>query len=99
MPSGAVRVVIVNPSPSAAADITVQVRGHGGPASVQRLTGPSLGATSGVSLAGAGVKVDGTWTPLTDTPLAGSADGVHVHVPAATAALLTIAVGHSRPHL
>ena len=98
MPAGAVRIVIVNPSPSAAADITVRVPGHGGRASLQWLTGPKLGATTGVSLAGAQVKVDGTWTPHTDTALAGRADGVQVHVPAATAALLTIAAGSSPPY-
>jgi hypothetical protein len=98
MADGAVRVVIVNPSPSAAANITVRGLSHGGRASLQWLTGPSLGATTGVSLGGAQVGVDGTWTPLTDTPLAGSADGVHVHLPAATAALLTIAVGPSPPY-
>jgi hypothetical protein len=98
MPAGSVRIVIVNPSPSAATDFTVRAPGHGGPVSLQWLTGPSLGATSGVTLGGAQAKVDGTWTPLTDAALAGSADGVHVHVPAATAALLTIAAGAPPPH-
>jgi hypothetical protein len=98
MPGGAVRVVIVDPSPSAAADITVHVPGRGGRASLERLTGPSLGATSGVSLGGAPVKRDGTWTPRTDPTLSGSADGVHVRVPPASAALITIPVASSPPH-
>ena len=95
MPAGAVRVVIVNPSPSAAADFTVRVPVQHGRASAQWLTGPSLGATSGVSLGSAQVGVDGTWTPLAPTALSDSAAGVHVHVPPATAALLTIAPGPS----
>ena len=73
MPAGAVRVIIVNPSPSAAADFTVRVPGQDGRASLQWLTGATLGATTGVSLGGAQVNVDGTWTPLTTRP-AESAD-------------------------
>jgi hypothetical protein len=51
-----------------------------------------------VSLGGAPVKGDGTWTPRTDPALADRADGVHVRVPPATAALLTIPVGSSPPY-
>jgi hypothetical protein len=98
MPTGAVRVVMVNPLPSAAAAITVRAPGRGDRASLQLLTGPSLGATSGVRLGGAAVKGDGTWTPSADTTLAASADGVRVHVPAASAALLTIPAGSSPPY-
>jgi hypothetical protein len=97
MPDGAVRLVIVNPSPDAAADITARGLGHDGRVSVQWLAGPSLGATTGVTLGGAQVGEDGTWTPGAATLLAGRADGVHIHVPAATAALVTVEVGSSRP--
>jgi hypothetical protein len=98
MPAGGVRVVIVNPSPSAAADITVRAPARGGRGSLQRLTGPSLGAISGVSLGGAVVQGDGTWTPRADTDLAGGVNGIHVHVSPATAALLTIPAGSPPPH-
>ncbi len=93
MPDGAVRIVIVNPSPGPAADITVRTPGLDGRASVQWLTGPSLWATSGVKLGGAEVGTDGGWRPRGDKFVAGSAGGVHVHVPAATAALVTIPAG------
>jgi hypothetical protein len=92
-----VRVVIVNPSPGAAADFTVRAPGHSGRASEQWLTGPSLEATSGVRLGGAEVGANGTWRPLADKVLGGSADGLLVQVPAATAALVTIPVGSSHP--
>ncbi len=95
MPDGAVRVVIINPSPGATADIIVRTPGRDGRGSVQWLTGPSLGATSGVNLGGAEVGADGTWTPRPDNVLARSADGVHVQVPAATAALVTVPIGSS----
>jgi hypothetical protein len=95
MPSGAVRVVIVNPSPGSTAQITIQARGYAGPASVQRLTGPSLMATSGVTLGGAGVGGDGNWRPLPDAPLISQAGSVRVDIPAATAALVTMPAASS----
>jgi hypothetical protein len=92
MPDGSVRVVIVNPSSSAVADITVRAPGYGGQASVQWLTGPSLAATSGIRLGGAEVGADGAWRPRPDTPLPGvGAD--RVDLPPATAALVTLTVG------
>ena len=94
MPSGGVRVVIVNPSPRSTAEITIQAPGYAGPASVQRLTGPSLVATSGVTLGGAGVGGDGRWRPLPDAPLTSQAGSVRVDIPAATAALVTMAPPH-----
>lgn len=97
MPNGAVRVVIVNPSPSAGADLTVRTLGQYGRAQVRWLTGPSLRATSGVTLGGAQVGANGTWAPLPDRVLPGNADGVHVQVPAATAALITIPLEESLP--
>ncbi|MDQ2728802.1 MAG: glycosyl hydrolase family 79 C-terminal domain-containing protein [Actinomycetota bacterium] len=97
MPDGAVRVVIVNPSPSTATDISLDVPGHGGPASVQWLTGPSLGATAAVRLGGAEVGADGAWRPFADAPLDSGGTGVRVTVPAATAALVTLPASPSGP--
>jgi hypothetical protein len=90
MPDGSVRVVIVNPSPATAAEISVRTPGYRGRATVQWLTGPSLAATSGVSLGGAQVGGDGVWRSHAAIPLAASANGVDVHVPGATAALIAI---------
>jgi hypothetical protein len=92
MPDGAVRVVIVNPSPDAAADITVRVPGYAVRAAVQWLTGPSLTATSGVQFSGATVDADGAWRPLADSPLPDTGASVRVHVRAATAVLLTVSL-------
>jgi hypothetical protein len=97
MPDGAVRVVIVNPSPDVAAEVTIRTPGLAGRASVQRLTGPTLAATRGVELGGAAVGTDGVWRPHADTPVARpagaggtDAEQVVVGVPAAAAALVTI---------
>jgi hypothetical protein len=92
MPDGALRVVLVNPSASAV-DITVRLSRSGGRASVQWLTGPSLAATSEVTLGGSPVAADGTWQPHADAPIAESGDGLHVRVPEAAAALLTVTTG------
>lgn len=97
MPDGVVRVVIVNPSPSAATDISLHSPGYGGRARVQWLTGPSLGATADVRLGGAEVGSDGAWRPLADAPLHPGGNGVQVKVPAATAALVTLAATPSGP--
>jgi hypothetical protein len=88
MPDGTVRVVIVNPSPATAVDITVRGLGTRRRATVQWLTGPSLAATSGVTFGGAEVGAGGGWRPHVDTLLANGTD--RVHVPAATAALVTV---------
>jgi hypothetical protein len=90
MPDGTVRVVIVNPSPDAAADISVHAVGYAGHATVQWMRGPSLAATSGVKLGGVEVGADGLWRPHADTGVPGGADSVRLQVPAATAALVTL---------
>jgi hypothetical protein len=89
MPGGAVRVVVLNPSESGA-DITLHLLRSGGRASVQWLSGPSLAATSGVTLGGSSVASDGTWHPRADIPVPASRDGFQLRVPAATAGLLTV---------
>jgi hypothetical protein len=94
MPDGTVRVVLVNASPGSAADVTVSGGGWAkGAAAVQLLSGPSLAATSGVTLGGAQVGDDGVWRPIPDAPLPSGAAGVAVHVPPATAALVTLPAG------
>ena len=95
MPDGAVKVVVVNPSPGDAADITVRGLGSIDRAGVQWLTGPSLTATSGVTLGGAAVGADGGWQPHPDTALSIDANSVAVQIPAASAALVTLSTGSS----
>jgi hypothetical protein len=92
MPDGTVRVVVVNPSGSTS-DITLHLLGSGGRASVQWLSGPSLAATSGVTLGGSSVAADGAWQPDAGTPVADSRDGFFIRVPAATGALFTVTGG------
>jgi hypothetical protein len=96
---GQVRVVVVNKSLSRAGDAVITVPRGARPARLERLSAPSLDATTGISLGGLSVP-DGT----TDGRLTGTA--VHTTVvprrhayrfamPAASAALLTIPRGPS----
>jgi hypothetical protein len=92
MPGGSLRVVVVNASPRPAPDILIRGAVEGR-AAVQLLTGPSLDATSGVTLGGAMVSENGRWSPPPDFRLAVGPTGVRLHLPPATAALVTISPG------
>jgi hypothetical protein len=89
MPDGTVRVLVVNHSTDPGPDIVI----HGVPGSradVQFLMGSSLDAVSGESLGGAVVSGYGRWVAHPDRSLADGHSGVHLHLPASTAALVTI---------
>ena len=89
MPDGAVRVLVVNHSADPGPDIVI--RGvPGSRADVQFLMGSSLDAVSGESLGGAVVSGYGRWVAHPDRSLANAHSGVHLHLPASTAALVTI---------
>jgi hypothetical protein len=90
MPDGSTRVVLDDTDPLVGRTITI--RGPAGRASVLRLTGPSLGATSGIRFGGASVGRDGTWRPdrpETIRPSDGGAGGVRIAIGPASAALVT----------
>jgi hypothetical protein len=59
-------------------------------ASLQLLTGPSLSATSGVTIQGSPVNSNGSFSPQSPYGLSVSSDTFTGHVPAASAALISI---------
>jgi hypothetical protein len=59
-------------------------------AALQELTGPSLAATSGVTIQGSPVNSDGSFSPQSPYGLAVSGETFTGHVPAASAALVTV---------
>jgi hypothetical protein len=61
-PAGTIRVVIENLA-GQAGNVALHAGIAGGLATVLRLTGPSLGATSGIRIQGAMIRPDGTFTP------------------------------------
>jgi hypothetical protein len=91
MPDGSIRVVFDNPDPRFAGRLLVRAAGHRGPATVLRLTGPSLGATSDVTLGGSPVAADGTWRAAPGPGAVAAQDGVRLDLRPASAAVVTLA--------
>ncbi len=85
---GTLRVVVINEDAVQNASVQI-VAGPGYAAALaMRLSAPSLQATSGISLGGAGVAGDGTWSPTQLDVVSGSAGTFTVSVPAASAVLV-----------
>jgi hypothetical protein len=59
-----------------------------GRARVSRLSAPALDATTGVTLAGAGIHADGVWRPHEEETLQLEANRFRLHLPHASAALI-----------
>jgi hypothetical protein len=85
---GSTRVVLVNESATTDVDATVDLGKAATSATLTRLAGPSLEATSGVTLAGNPISPSGAWNPgpLPSVPVTGST--LEVDVPAASAVLV-----------
>jgi hypothetical protein len=93
MPDGSIRVVLVNLSPKLNAHVVIRAGGRRTLLEVLRLTGPSLGATSGVRFGGAAVGADGTWAPVPSQPTQqgpGGSDGVAVDLARASSAVVSL---------
>jgi hypothetical protein len=84
-------LTLINKEPSAEAMVLVDagtgVSFRNG--SLVRLTGPSLESKSGITLGGAGVSPAGLWQP-TGTEQVSGTRGLQVHIPAASAAVVTL---------
>jgi hypothetical protein len=94
-PGKAIRVVLINASPRRSHVVRVAAGGADGPASLQRLTGPSLSATGGVSLGGrrfAHLSDTGVLAPARTVAVRRTRGGYVIRVPQASAALLTVPV-------
>jgi hypothetical protein len=90
MPDGSMRIVLDNPDPHMAMSARVRLAEKPASGAVLRLTGPSLGATSQVALAGTEVNDAGSWQPRTVERLPITGPVVEVGVGAASAALVTL---------
>ena len=93
---GHARIVVVNKDLARAGDAVITVRDGAGPATLERLTAPSLDAKTGVALGGLSIP-DGTsdgrltGTPVTET-VTPSGHTYRFAMPAASAALLTVSI-------
>ncbi len=94
---GAIRVLLINDDTSHAHTLAVRVPGARGAATLERLEAPSVHATSGVTLGGQTFGAETTTGVLpagTVTALAARSGDYDVRMPAASAALLTVAASH-----
>ncbi len=93
-PQGALHVVAINKSATATESLALHLPGARGPATVQRLTAPSLAASTGVTIGGQSFGSETTTGELTGTPqrpIVRARDGAyHLIVPAHSAALLEV---------
>jgi len=85
---GSVNVFLVNKDAGTGVKATVETGGAVAAGAVIYLEAPSLGATSGVKLAGAGISPAGSWKPGAPYLLAPAGTTVSVIVPPASAALV-----------
>ncbi len=94
-PDGRVRVLLINDGLADGRTVLVRVPAGAGPAAVERLRAPSARATGGVTLAGQSFGPQSATGALTGamrtTSLVPTAGGYELTVPAASAAMLTIA--------
>jgi hypothetical protein len=92
--AGVIRVTLINKDPSAEHDVSLQVAGASAPGSLETLTAPSVGSSSGVTLGGQSFGSETTTGTLpgapATTPVAPTGGSYSVSLPAGSAALLTI---------
>lgn len=89
-PTGRVVVTLINKEASADAAVSVALAGHFTTGSIIRLEGPSLDSKTGVTLGGAEVSAEGKWSPKKSEKVSLKSGAFEVHVPAASAAILTL---------
>jgi hypothetical protein len=82
-------IALVNKAPLGDRDVLITADKMFHHATLRRLTGPALDATSGVKFAGAAVTGDGVWHPRSQ-PLPVHSGELRVSIPAASAALLLL---------
>ena len=92
---GAIRVVLINDSTAQARTVTLRAPALGGPSALERLLAPSARATQGVTLGGLSFGAETATGQLagtpTLTPVTPTGGQYVISMPAASAALLTIA--------
>ncbi len=87
-----IKVAIFNKDASQSLDLTIQSPQRIRSASAWRLQASALDSTEGVTLAGSEVDPQAHWSPRTTERLEGNGSSAQIHVPAASAALVQLAV-------
>jgi hypothetical protein len=89
-PDGGLRVCVINKEFSRTARVRIDPGRRFAGASVMRLLGPAMDATTGVTLGGMSVDEFGAWAPAADEPAQFADRAIIVDVPAASAALVSM---------
>ncbi len=96
-PDGTIHVVLINDDAQHTHTVAVELPSASGPATLERLRAPSIGALSGVTLAGQSFGSQTTTGLLAGAPVTASVAPVAgeyvVRLPAASAAMLTLPAG------
>ncbi len=85
-----ITLTVINKEQSRNADVIVTTGQRARSAHVLRLTGPSLESKEGVALGGSAVTPDGQWKPIRIEQLRTQGRDCRLHVPAASAAMITL---------
>ncbi len=85
---GSTNVVLVNKDTASGVNASVDVGAPVTTASAIYLEGPSLGATTGLTFAGAGISAKGSWTPNAPFAVAARGNVITVSVPPASAVIV-----------
>jgi len=87
---GGVRICLINKESHGTVRVELAPGRRFGGASVLRLIGPAIDATTGITLGGAAVDEAGQWTPTRSDSLDVAADALALELPAASAALVEL---------
>ena len=89
--TGGLNLVLVNKDSTQNLDVTIQLAQSAHSANLLAMTGSSLTATSGVTIQGASVNPDGSFSPATAYTLATNSSQLSCYVPALSAVLINVA--------
>jgi hypothetical protein len=89
-PGGGLSVILVNKDTTQNLALTIQTNQMIQTATLITMTGPSLAATSGVTIQGATVNKDGSFDPASPDTLTPSGTHVTCYIPALSAALISL---------
>ena len=86
---GHLRLTIINKDQALSATVNINTTRSYSSATALSLLAPSINATSGITLGGAAIASDGTWTPTTPTSVPVSGANSSITVPAGSAVVIT----------
>lgn len=89
--TGGLNLILVNKDSAQNLNVTIQLTQSAHSANLLAMTGPSLTATSGVTIQGASVNPDGSFSPAAAYTLSASGSQLSCYVPALSAVLINIA--------